>query len=446
MARRKASIVGIVTVFLTAALSLLGCGTEQGDLKRQLPIRSDMNVLIISFDALRADALGTYGYHRDTSPNIDRFAESALVFDHAQVAAQATPTSFASAFTGQLPFRVFRAWKLQNTLTLAQHFANAGFATFAVLNNTQLAPERNFQQGWDHYEALRVPDETALANAIAQLELHKDRRFLGWIHFLSPHTPYDPRPLAAHLYDATYTGPVRSVLPNMVNVDPNKDMRRVRNLYDGEVYYADHLFGRLVLKLEELDLGNNTLIVLTADHGEQFLEHGELGHRTLYEETVRVPLLVRHPDVRRHARTIVPFLNVDLLPTLTSLVGIENTATLDGVSLINHEASQNRIRVSAAMTNSKQQAISITRGHDKLIVVCKPSFREELYRLDDDPKEQNNRILDDPQTAGILFDALQKVTLGNPCKTIKQALAGVAPTSGLTDEQTRQLKSLGYIQ
>lgn len=446
MATTKPLSQRTVPLLLCVLLCVGGCGRNRDDLSRELPTRTDMNVLIISFDALRADALGVYGYPRRTSPNIDQFAQSALVFDRAHAAAQATPTSFAAAFTGQLPFRVFRAWKLENTTTIAGLFADAGYQTFAVLNNTQLVAERNFQQGWSEYEVFRLPDESALARATAMLEKNKNKRFFGWIHFLSPHTPYEPRPVASHLYDATYTGSVHRVLPNMVNVDPQRDMRRVRNLYDGEVFYADHLFGRLVHKLEELGLGDNTLIVLTADHGEQFLEHGELGHRTLYEETIRIPLLIRHPDVRQHDRTDLPFLNVDLLPTLTGLTGIPSEAVLDGIDLRNPNDVRNRLRISTAMTNGKEQSISITRGHDKLIVVCKPTFREELYRLDEDPGEQQDRILDDPGAAGALYDALKQVALGEPCKSIRQALAGVAPSSGLTDEQTRQLKSLGYIQ
>lgn len=433
-------------LLLCVLAALAGCDYGQDNLTENLPTRTDMNVLVISFDALRADALGIYGYHRNTSPNIDRFARSALVFDRAHAAGQATPTSFAAAFTGQLPFRVFRSWRLEDTTTIASLFSEAGFETFAVLNNTHLVAERNFQQGWQHYDVFRLPDESALGRAVAVLEANKDKRFFGWIHFLSPHTPYEPRPIASHLYDTSYTGSVHSVLPNMTNVDRDKDMRRVRNLYDGEVYYADHLFGRLVHKLEELGLGDNTLIVLTADHGEQFLEHGELGHKSLYEETIRIPLLIRHPDVRQHARTNLPFLNVDLLPTLSGLTGIQSEEVLDGVDLRQEDELQSRLRISTAMTHVSQQSMSITRGNDKLIVVCKPAFREELYELDEDPEEQHDRILDNPGAAGVLYDALKQVALGDPCKSIKQALAGVAQTSGLTEEQTRQLKSLGYIQ
>ena len=146
---RKCRAKSIVAASLVSCL--VSCGSENLGGGLELPDAPEMNVIVISFDALRAESLGAYGYQRPTSPNIDRFAEGALVFDNVQNAANSTPTSFASFWTGKLPHRVFRGWRLEDADTLAEAFAEEGYRTAAFLNNAQLVPERNFDQGFDEY-------------------------------------------------------------------------------------------------------------------------------------------------------------------------------------------------------------------------------------------------------------------------------------------------------
>ncbi len=149
------------------SISVIACSDRRTEdnhsLAVHLPLDPELNVLIVSFDALRADALGLYGYTRPTSPRLDEFAQSALVFERAHTAAPVTPTSFAAAFTGQLPFRVFYGWNLIDTDTIAGVFAAANRRTFALINNTQLVAERNFQQGFQRYDVVHLPDEDVLA-------------------------------------------------------------------------------------------------------------------------------------------------------------------------------------------------------------------------------------------------------------------------------------------
>ena len=427
---------------------LLACSEpspEEGSLGLHLPTDSNLNVLVVSFDALRADALGLYGYQRATSPNLDQYAESALVFDHAYTAAPVTPTSFAAAFTGQLPFRVFFEWKLIDTDTIATVFAKGGLRTFGLFNNTQLVAERNFQQGFQQYEVVHLPDEEVLERAMQLLDEHSKDRFFGWVHFISPHAPYQQRDMANQFYDSDYQGRFKRTTKGKFKLENEAELDRVRNLYDGEIFFADDLFAQLMAKLESLGLRDNTLVVVTSDHGEEFMDHGQLQHNSQYEELIRIPLIIYHPSGSQGARTDAPYLNVDLLPTLAAIAGVEYPGVADGIDLT-RAYRLDRTLVSTGMTHQSKRQMSINKGADKLIVSCKPDYQEQLYALDDDPLEQHDRILDDPGLAGKLFDDLETTALGDPCLAIAKALRGQLPETGLTEQQLERLKSLGYIQ
>jgi arylsulfatase A-like enzyme len=411
-------------------------------------IGEDTNILIVSFDALRADALGVYGYELDTSPNIDEWAAEAFVFERFYVAAQATPTSFAAAFTGQWPFRVFRGWQLFDTQTLAEVMQRSGRETFAIFNNVQLVEERNFDQGFDDYRVLRVqPDRQVVAEAGEVLATYRDRPFFGWVHFISPHTPYSPRRMAEHFYSPGYEGPYEQDSGRNPDPPTEADARRLRELYDGEVYFADFLFAQLLARLNELGLDRNTLVILTADHGDQFGEKGGYGHKVVYEGVIRVPFIVRPPGgTAEQVRIDRVHANTDLLPTLAAATGAEFVATQDGFDMA-AETSADRLFVYTAMTNKDNQAMAARVGDEKLVIECPPpEFSEELYDLAVDPTEQRNLVLDRPRRAGRLFDALVDEIGGDPCKVVADAQSGAEMTERLDDETIEKLRSLGYIQ
>ena len=266
---------GSKLLLLFAGLILASCSDERDGqhpgLSTLLPPPSRMNVLIVSFDALRADALGLYGYARNTSPNLDAFAERSLVFDSAYAAAPVTPTSFSAAFTGQHPYRVFLGWQLIPAMTLAQMMKDAGYSTFGLFNNVQLAPQRNFGQGFDHFRGETWPDRQVLKDAKAKLSELKNEKFFGWVHFISPHTPYDYREMSSHLAPLQSEGRFARSTGGKFEVKNDEELARVRDLYDGEVFFADHLFGKLMEFLEQSGLAEKTIVIVTADHGEGFI-------------------------------------------------------------------------------------------------------------------------------------------------------------------------------
>ena len=441
----KLVILLFLTIFSTSCSEPVAQREGLGD---ALPVASGLNVLVISFDALRADALGLYGYHRPTSPRLDAFAKEALVFENAYTAAPVTPTSFASAFTGQYPYKVFVGWQLLPSDTLAEAMQAAGYSTFALLNNVQVVAERHFDQGWETFETGPWRQEEELVARSLELideSLDGEAPYFGWVHFISPHTPYDYRELTAHLAPPMDEGRYARSAGGDFDIKDEHELARVRDLYDGEVWYADWLFGQILDHLEATGALDSTIVVVTSDHGEEFMDHGQVQHNAMYEELVRIPMIIRHPGAPTGMRTDIPYINVDLMPTLLSTLGLPAPEAIDGVDLRSPFAAD-RIRVVTGMTNGKRFEILTERDGLKLMQICTPEYREKLYDLNTDPGEQHDILLDRPDIANALDEALRDLTQTEPCELIRAVTQGKAPEDLLSPEQIEELKSLGYIQ
>ena len=427
------------------ALILVGCSRSAPvNPAAALPVNPGMNVVVLSFDALRADALGVYGYERPTSPRIDAFARGAVVLERAYSAAPATPTSFTAAFTGCLPHRAFQGWQLRPTTTLAGTFAAAHYRTAAFIHNPQLPKARGFDRGFETYDQIgEGEDEPLLERAVAWLGAHRNERFFVWIHMLTPHAPYRRRDDAAQFYDPSYEGPFKeAALPRFVATTP-ADVRRVRSLYDGEVLHADQLFAHLWQQLGALELQGNTLVVLTSDHGEEFNEHGGFRHGRLYGEHLHIPLILRHPRVRRGSRDSRLVSNLDLAPTLTAIAGLPWPEGCDGRSLLD-PARPREEAVSLALTDRGNQSASLLRDDARLIVTCVPTERRDLFALATDSGEQRNVA---PQRADLA--ARMETTLWSTLGIAGCAELGLgapqAETQNLDAHTVESLKALGYV-
>ncbi|MDX1568938.1 MAG: sulfatase [Xanthomonadales bacterium] len=434
-------------LYLILLVVLLGCGREStplGTAFEGLPVR---NVVVISFDALRADALGVYGYERGTSPHIDRWASRAVIFDRAHASAQATPTSFAGAFTGRYPFRVFRGWQLEDEETLASRFRDNGFHTAFLSNNIQVMAERGFGVGFNDYVVRDAgDDEELLPQVLEWIDKAPDEPLFAWFHFLSPHTPYDARQMAERFYDPSYEGPFEETTTGEFSAETPADQARVRDLYDGEVFYADWIFRQVLDRLERKGLLEQTLIVLTADHGEEFLEHGQYQHNHVYEEVSRIPLIFWHAQLGSVVRSDQPVSNVDLFPTLAALAGFPaDEKPMDGEDLT-QPLPDDRVRIVAAMTHAHDRQIAIMQDRHKLILVCSPDYAELLYDLAADPGETRDIAPDDPPRVEALIEEATRLFGEDPCNAMAKATQGLPIESGLTEEQIERLRSLGYIQ
>jgi len=411
--------------------------------------KSRPNVLIISFDALRTDALGAYGNQQGASPRMDAFAEQSLVFDQAYTAGNTTPTSFASAFTGLYPFRAFKKWALVETVTLAEVFHSAGYKTAAFLNNTWPDTARNYHLGFDDFETSHIVDENEFVKLpAAWLRENHNQRIFVWIHFISPHEPYDYREMAAKFYNQDYEGRFKTTsgdFGDLYRVKGPKETARLKELYIGEVYYADFLFGKLFDLFIELGLMENSIVILTADHAEEHMEHSLLSHRQLYEEVIRIPMIIYHPEKRSAQRTSIPYLNVDLVPTFASMLQQPVPPGLDGIDLRSVHPKPRPI-LSVSMTDYKFCSMSLRLGDHKLIEFCPPVGPiTELFDLSADPGEKNNLYAEGMEIASELAELMRELAGDAPCNVISRARAGLPSDHNLDEETVERLRSLGYV-
>jgi len=329
-------------------LAQLGCSGSPPDAH---------NVLLISVDTLRADHLGIYGYERDTSPNLDRFFSEGSVFERGSSTAPCTIPSIRQYLHGsfQAPGR---------GEPLAEVLRGHGYATAAVVSQHQLHKDGvdAYARGFSHFD-LQAPDEvdhhdmTARTadqvsdRALAWLDDNAEgSRFFLWLHYFDPHDPYAP-PEGFRDFDAgnrsTRSGDVRALRalartlkePGRSHKHPfaPEDAAHFRNLYDGEILFVDAQIARVLTALEQRGLAARTLFFLVADHGELLGETGRFGHcRTLMEEVIRVPFLVRVGEGRlgEVERSDLPVSTLDVLPTTLGLLGIAyDPSAYDGLDL-----------------------------------------------------------------------------------------------------------------
>jgi len=315
------------------------------------------NVLFVTVDALRADHLGAYGYGRDTSPLIDTLAAEGTTFDLAFAAKPITSPSFASIMTGTH----IRRHGIHGTsqilapehLTLAEILRNAGFATAAVVENGNLFPIFGFDQGFDFYDYQpTVPgkprDATELTDAaLVWLKRGTKTPFFFWLHYIDPHNPYRP----ADRYQQRYVGdrfygqiplppgecePLKGASRGFGEFadDPETNLAWHIAQYDGEVRFVNDELERFLAALERHHRLDDTLLVFSADHGESFGEKDLLGHGTAtHDSSTHVPLFFRLPGVIPERKRIhEPISNVDILPTLLDLAGVEIPPEVQGQS------------------------------------------------------------------------------------------------------------------
>ena len=338
------------------------------------------NVLLFLVDTLRADRLAAYGGDGRLTPHADGFAAAATVYETAVAQAPWTRPAVASIFTGLWP-QDHGTWSLHSVLpesavTLAELLREAGYRTAAVSTNGHITARHGFAQGFDDFHFL-VHGEQEVERVVEWtgdwLEDQDERPFLLYLHTIDPHGPYaaprayrerfapgslgeDPKALLARAEEATGTERERLV-------------ERLRPLYDAEVAYNDAGFGALLALLERRGLLEDALVVFVADHGEEFLDHGELGHGwNFHAETLRVPLLVKYPRQRAGRREPAVAQQVDLLPTLTAAAGARTPAGLPGRDLRRALAAGEEPLAVSHLDHRGRRGHSLVRGGWKLVM------------------------------------------------------------------------------
>jgi arylsulfatase A-like enzyme len=320
------------------ALALSGCARASVE-KRD-------NVVVVVIDTLRRDHLATYGYARDTAPFLDELARRGAAFEGLSPSSWTKPAT-ASLLTGLHPVRhqAIDRWDRlpDEAVTLAQRFHHRGYGTLAASANGWVSPVFGFDRGFDRFILEKNQNGKILNRRIFPALDRLKPPFFLYVHYIDPHAPYEPetgwdgRPLPAALRAA---GPVSVEQLDSAHVyqRPPEFLSRVRDLYDGEIRGADDTLRELVGQLERRGLMKSTVLVVTADHGEELGEHGRMSHgQTLYQEVLRVPLVIHAPHRFRGGLRLGRASLLDLAPTLAELFGWkqeEGDPGFDGVSLL----------------------------------------------------------------------------------------------------------------
>jgi len=315
------------------------------------------NVILLSADALRADHLSCYGYHRDTSPVLDELAEESIRFTNAYSASSHTREAVPALLTGKYPDVAIDSKYHLESDTIASTLSEEGFATAGFHSNPFVSRAYGFDRGFDVFDDdLHLGQHKLIALAQRALDKFRNRHYaraeeinersLNWIdslddgesfflwnHYMDTHGPYEPPREYATLYsdDGGKGKDVQSLYQRAID-DPDSVTEEERqlliDLYDGEIRYNDKRIGEFLDELREWDLLENSLVIFTADHGDAFYEHGYYEHpRYLHDEITHVPMLVRTPD-GRSGEVDAPVSTLDVRSTIEGEVG-----SSDGVSL-----------------------------------------------------------------------------------------------------------------
>jgi len=433
------------------------------------------NIILISLDTLRADHLGCYGYHRNTSPNIDKFVAEGVLFERAIAPSSWTVPSHASVFTGLHPsvhqaglFTLGPSQRLREVeITLAELARSHGYLTAAYTEGCHVRAALGFSQGFELYSDGDVSNfpaghvEKTFTNALQWLETDRTSPFLLFVHTYQPHVPYWPPKRFAKMFSNGYSGN-RSWNPQLAVSET--DRVHSEALYDGEIAYTDEVVGNFFAKLRSMGLMESTVIILFSDHGEEFWEHGGYEHaKTLYDEVLHVPLFIRlvgdDPPSGRIGRQVSL---TDVYPTVVEILDIEQTLPPDCISLlplVENPAAQGRYDRNAVFSEltahdketddrgSTKRILwrmeSVTTEREKYIE-CREKDTVELYRLDVDPEEKNDTASQSEDRLGhyrvLLESYLARVAAGRSKSSRSDQAVPV-----LSEEERRQLKALGYI-
>jgi arylsulfatase A-like enzyme len=426
------------------------------------------SVILVTIDALRRDALGTYNGVEGASPRLDAFARSALVFDDAYTQVPSSAPSLATMLTGVYPsrhhLRENRMVLERQATTLAETLLSAGYATAAFVTNPNFAPVFHLNQGFATYEyipssafafglLLDANDPRAIEAALAWLRAMPDRPVLLWVHLMAPHSPYmPPADLRPELHPGT--GPWFNVwnMGGDARVAPGRsyfDLGVYTSLYAAEVRSADRLVGQLFDGLATLDLLDPAHVLVFADHGEAFGENDVFAHgRSLDPAETRVPLLWRLPGGMHAGERIATTVELaDIVPTLLRLLGIEASGGFDGrdlsAALLGEAARDDGFAFTQARflhSMGVQGLLYAVRTRTRTLWLdAGYGYEGEFDRRLDPDEERMCGYTQRPD------DALHE-TLLTLARTTQESLQAPAAVGEIDPAQREQLRALGYVQ
>ena len=446
------------------------CGDSQ-PFKIEAP-EQPPNILLITVDTLRADHVGAWGYSRDTTPAIDALTEKSLVFERAYSPAPWTLPAVASLHTGLYPtahtIQRPRAALPSEVVTLAEILQREGWVTASVTSNSLLSERFGYGQGFDFYDTgdaidhahISTPGVTQTArDHLANFAESEQPFFLSVLYF-DPHYDWLSHGMgfAAESAGRLLGGETIHELRDMAAEGSGlsvEEISHIRDRYDEEVRFTDQGIGTLLFELEALGLSDNTIVLFTADHGEEFMEHGWLGHtRFLYDGMIHVPLAIYDPRTpQKGARIAAPVSTVSVTPTLVELAGLDAGKYAFGerslAPLLSGEVdfpfgpvfSEVNFKAAQEKNNEKDAHFkAVIDGATKFIrVPGKQIF--EAYDTDMDPGEQSDLVQSDH--TNILSERYTPLI---SAWTKTQMDRAFEPRSVIyTEEDLDRMRDLGYL-
>lgn len=407
------------------------------------------NVVFISVDTLRADHLGAYGFHRNTTPHLDQLASGSLLFEDAICEQPQTGPSLIAMHSSRLP-RVTGAVRNgvslpPDTPTVAMQFQDAGYETAAIVSNWNLKPNLSgLDRGFNHYDAFfgkrwwggekhEMTADVVTGRALAWLKQRDPARpMFFWVHYMDPHAPYkNKRGFAEQLHGGNRVKQQR--------IDPPEER------YQTEVAFADQQIQRLLDALPR----ENTFIVFTADHGESLGNHNYWGHtRYIYQNTMHIPLFIHGPGIEAD-RTDAPVRGIDIGPTLLGLAGLTPLPTMMGMNLLTQRPAPDAprifetyggdvpdgedVREALATRPPRRQGIIL----DGWKYIRNEDGSHELYAIAEDPAEETNLADQHPEKVKALETMVESWHQQTP--------RNQSTAKGLSEADLQMLEANGYL-
>jgi arylsulfatase A-like enzyme len=398
------------------------------------------NILLFTVDACRPDHFGCYGYSRNTTPNIDKIASAGVLFTRAFSQSAWTTPGMISIFTSLYPpthgvdakDRTLR----DGVLTLPKVLKGNGYVAPVMPRFVDI--QNYWHLGFDAVDKERFSGEEG-EDLLKLLEAYKDQRFFIWYHYHGLHLPYNPKSPYDKIFQEDVSGGMdaetesialvkaKSVIKNGSVSLNSAERKAVIALYDGQIRQLDDYMGLLIEKMRQWGILDNTILIITSDHGEELFEHGFIGHAStslnakLYDEIIHIPLIIRWPKKVKHKIVDDLVQQIDITPTILDMLGLPIPQGLQGYSLLppiqGKPANNSRpvfcetilggFQSTKEMENIRLRCVRTKEW--KLIYTSASASnvssggvkdgKYELYNLSDDPKEERNILENHPEIA-----------------------------------------------
>jgi arylsulfatase A-like enzyme len=499
---------GFAKISVLALIAAAGCGHSE-------PPQPAPNVVVITIDALRADFVSFAGHPNLTSPRLDAFARDSVVFSQAVTSFPGTAPSMPSLMTGLHPtFEGVDAWTRttrhgfndfespmeserpglsDNVKMLAEILSDAGYQTLGFHTNPNLSRTANFDQGFHEYFQFepylrRVREErthplignyppapVVMSRVLKRLAKGLERPVFLWIHLMEPHSPYLPPEKFARRFDRTDTGfsdieineslyhllytqqgSLRAAKgypsPEERGLDREDFVDHLLGLYEGEIRYLDVHLGRLFEGLKHLSLWENTLVLVTADHGEEFLDHGHVAHHEytgLAEELIRIPLVIKPPDGQpRGARIDELVRMVDFAPTILDYAKLSSDADhMEGRSLRPLIEGSHLPSQPAFFSTLRYNIVRDARWKYRLEKESPENGpgRELLFDIVDDPMEEHDVAHLNPAIVKQMREQYRQFARDLAGRASEQGTPPSSESGPVDREELERLEALGYV-